>query len=77
MKNPIPMSQWTDEQWEKWEEEQDYKDYLANLRELEEIYLDDDVYFDTEKLPWTDEDEAALEEWEEQRRIRIAENNEY
>lgn len=31
----------------------------------------------TEELPWTDEDEAALEEWEEQRRQRIAEANEY
>lgn len=77
MKNPIPMSQWTDEQWEKWEEEQEWKNYLADLRELEEVYLDDDVYLDTEELPWTDEDEAALEEHEEQKRIRIAESNEY
>lgn len=27
--------------------------------------------------PWTDEDEAALEEWEEQKRIKLAERNEY
>lgn len=26
---------------------------------------------------WTDEDEAALEEWEERRRERLAEDNEY
>ncbi len=26
---------------------------------------------------WTDEDEAALEDWEERRRERLAESNEY
>lgn len=33
----------------------------------------DDPFFDE---PWTDEDEAALEEYEEQKRRRIAEDNE-
>lgn len=36
----------------------------------------EDPIFD-EEPEWTDEDEAVLEEWEEQRRIRIAEANEY
>lgn len=31
----------------------------------------------TEELPWTDEDEAGLEEYEERKRQRIAEANEY
>jgi hypothetical protein len=30
-----------------------------------------------EDEPWTDEDEAALEEYEERKRRRIAEANEY
>lgn len=32
---------------------------------------------DPDQEPWTDEDEAALEDYEETRRRRIAEANEY
>lgn len=35
-----------------------------------------DEYYDWEEL-WTDEDEAALENWEEERRTKLAEANEY
>lgn len=32
---------------------------------------------DEEEQPWTDEDEAGLEQYEDDRRRRIAEQNEY
>lgn len=37
----------------------------------------DDTDFPEDEPVWTDEDEAALEEWEERRRERLAEANEY
>lgn len=38
---------------------------------------EDDEPLYQEEDPWTDEDEAALEEWEENRRRRLAEEAEY
>lgn len=43
-------------------------------RKIETIDSDWD---DFNELPWTDEDEAGLEEWEERRRERLAELSEY
>lgn len=34
-------------------------------------------HYDVEPDPWTDADEAALEEWEEKRRAKLAESLEY
>jgi hypothetical protein len=39
--------------------------------------LDDWQEFDIPEPEWTYEDEAALEDWEEKRRVKIAERNEY
>jgi hypothetical protein len=50
-------------------------------REMEAYYDARDNGFDYEEeddeSEWTDEDEAGLEEWEEQRRERLAIANEY
>lgn len=48
-------------------------------REMEAYYDARDNGFDYEEdePEWTDEDEAGLEEWEEQRRERLAIANEY
>lgn len=35
------------------------------------------LFGDEDEEPWTDEDEAALEEYEENKRRKIAEANEY
>lgn len=43
--------------------------------EYDDDYLFDD--FNQVEEEWTDDDEAALEEWEEWNRQRIAERNEY
>lgn len=44
----------------------------------EDCNIEEDEAFDELDIPiWTDEDEAGLEEYEERRRQRIAERNEY
>jgi predicted P-loop ATPase len=72
----IPMSRWNDAQWEAWEMKREHQEYLDKeqykMSDIEQEWSDE-----PEEYEWTDEDEAALEEWEEQRRIRIAEANEY
>jgi len=55
--------------------DQDIENLLA---EDEETYDDDFIYdYENDDREWTDEDEAHLEEWEERKRQRIAEKNEY
>jgi hypothetical protein len=57
----------------------------CNIEEDEESYDFDisspfdeyDAHHAVHGDTWTDEDEASLEEWEEQRRAKIAERNEY
>jgi hypothetical protein len=48
--------------WDDWDDCDDWDDW-------------DD--WTTEELPWTDEDEAGLEEYEENKRLKISEQNEY
>ena len=55
----------------------DYDDYdiLDYYDDYDDYYPDDDLeYVEPE---WTDEDEAGLEEYEEDRLRKIAERNEY
>lgn len=52
-----------------------YDEEQADL--LTDRYLDEENYQEVEEKPWSDEDEASFEEWEEERRQRLAEANEY
>lgn len=57
--------------------ESDFRNAFDNdAEDFDSDEFDFDSYHDSDS-DWTDEDEAGLEEWEERRRERIAESNEY